>query len=153
MQESATDIPYDMQKLVGIVIPVLLLGFVAIIAPFAFLQKNVEPPYYPPPPGWESSVLIYLWGRGYSVAPPSLTFSLPFALMTLVYFVIQIAVSIRKMQSKYGVAIGIALLPIWVSVCHWIYGTLPDWSLIQLPILPIVGISMLLVVYWSQQRR
>jgi len=153
VQESNTADYYALKRLLGTYVAVILLGFVAIFSPFAVLRDNDAPLILPPPPGYEPSVMIYLWGRGYIVAPPSLYISLPFALMTLIYIVIQIVVSMRKMQAKYGVAIGVALLPIWVTVCHWIYGTLPDWSLIQLPILPIVGISMLLMVYWSQQRR
>jgi hypothetical protein len=162
MQDSTTDIPYDLQKLVGIVIPVLLLGFVAIISPFAVLRNNVGPPSYPPPPGWESSVTIYLWAARFSVAFIQGEYGLgggvtnlhtiPFVIMTFIYIVIQIAVSDRKLRATSGMAIEILLFLIWVSVCQLIYGSLQDWTLIQIPLLPIAGISFLLVVYWNQLR-
>jgi len=145
------------------IVSVILLGIVAIFSPFAVLRNYNAPHIYPPPPGWEPGVAIYLWAAQFSIANIQDEYSLGngvtnlhallFVIMTLIYFVIQIAVSMRIMQAKYGVAIEIGLFLIWISICQMIYGTLQDWTLIQTPLLPIVGISILLVAYWYQYRR
>ncbi len=143
------------------VVSVILLGVVAIFSPFAVLRNYDAPHILPPPPG--SSVTIFLWAARFGIANIQEEYSLGggvtnlhaflFVIMTLIYFVIQIAVSMRRMQAKYGVAIEIALFLIWVPVCQLIYGALQDWTLIQIPLLPIVGISILLVAYGFQERR
>jgi hypothetical protein len=162
VQESTTVESTDIQRLVRISIPILFLGIIAILSPFAILLNNVAPPYDPPPPGWDSWVMIYLWAARFSVGfiqdrygfgGVTNLHTIPFVIMTLIYLVIQIAVSMRKMQAKYGVAIEIVLFLIWVAVCQLIYGTLQDWTLIQMPLLPIAGISILLVAYGNQRRR
>ena len=144
------------------IVSVILLGIVAIFSPFAVLRNYDAPHILPPPPGWEPSVTIYLWAAQFGIANIQDEYSLGggvtnlhallFVIMTLIYFVIQIAVSMRRMQAKYGVAIEIALFLIWVPVCQLIYGSLQDWTLIQIPLLPIVGISILLVAYGYQYR-
>jgi hypothetical protein len=154
MQESAAINTNDLQRLVAIIVTVFLLGIVAIMSPFAILQSNDPPPYYPPPPGWYSSYSVYLWFARYNVAFIRLEYSvesvtnlhtLPFVIMTFIYFIIQIVVGLRKMEAKYGAAIELVLFPIWVTVCQLIYGTLQDWTLIQIPIIPITGILILVV--------
>ena len=160
MEESPVDNSYDMRRLIGIIIPVLLLGFVAISIPFAVLESNEPPPYYPPPPGWESTVTIYLWAARFSSVFIQIEYDLgggvthlhviPFVIMTALYFLIHIAVGLRKVSARHGAGIDVIFLIVWVSVCHLIYGTLEEWSLFQMPILPIVGISILLFVYGSQ---
>ena len=163
MQESTTVESTDIQRLVRISIPILFLGIIAILSPFAILLNNVAPPYDPPPPGWDSWVMIYLWAARFSVGfiqdryglggGVTNLHALLFVIMTISYLVIQITVSIRKIQIKYGVATEIVLFLIWVAVCQLIYGTLQDWTLIQMPLLPIAGISILLVAYGNQCRR
>jgi hypothetical protein len=154
MQESSSTNFYDLQRLIAVIVTVLLLGIVAFMSPFAMLLSNDPPPYYPPPPGWGSSVTIYLWAARFDVAPIRIEYSvggvtnfhsLPFLLMTLIYFAIQIAVGMRKMRGKHGAAIEIVLLLTWITVCQLIYGTLQDWTLTQFPLLPITGILVLLV--------
>jgi len=153
MQETTTIESWDIHSLVKISIPVLFLGIIAILSPFAILLRNVAPPYDPPPPGWESSSSVFIWGRSFSVAPPAVLIAGPFVGMTLIYVAIHIVVSMRKMPAKYGVVSEIILFLIWVSVCQMIYGTLEGWTLTQFPLLPIVGISFLLVVYRYQLRQ
>lgn len=145
------------------IVSVILLGIVAIFAPFAVLRNYDAPHSLPLPPGSESSVAIFLWGARFGIANIQEEYSLGggvtdlhallFVIMTLIFFVIQIAVGMEKLQAKYGVAMEIGFFLIWVSVCQLIYGTLQDWTLIQIPLLPIVGISILLVAYGYQYRR
>jgi len=159
MQEPPAAQPYEIREFIGIIIPILLLGFVAIASPFAVLQNNEPPPYYPPPPGWESSVTIYLWAARfpsafiqteYSVGGVTNLHTIPFVIMAVLYSIIHIAVGLRKVPARSSAGIGVMVFIIWMITCHLIYGTLQEWSLIQLPILPIVGVLILLVVYGGQ---
>ena len=149
MQESAVVKSDNMQRLVGIFVPVFLFIFVATRSPFAILRRIALPPD-PTPPGWYSSLAIFLWGE--IGARPTLLIASPFVIMTIIYVGIQVAVSMREFPAKYGVLSGIVLLVIWVTVCQMIYGTLQDWTLVQVPILPLVGIFFLLAIYWYQLR-
>ncbi len=159
MQESPISYSYDKQRLIGIIIPLLLLGFVAFASPIAVLVTTEEPPPFPPP-GWESSVTIYLWAARFTSAFIQTEYGLeggitnfhtiPFVIMTMLYFIIHIAVGLRIVPARYGAGVAVIVLIIWVTICHLIYGTLQEWSLIQIPILPIVGVTILLVVYGNQ---
>jgi hypothetical protein len=163
MQESVNADTYNKQKLVGILAPIALLCIVAILSPFAILLSNNAPPYYPPPPGWDSWVTIYLWTARFSIGFFQERYSLEggvtnlhallFVIMTIIYFEIQIATSIRKMQAKYSITIDGILFLVWVTVCQLIYGTFQDWTLIQVPVIPLAGISILLVSYGIQSKR
>ena len=154
MQESSAANTHDLQRLIAVIVTVFLLGIVALMSPFVMLLSNNPPPYYPPPPGWGSSVTIYLWAARFDVAPIRIEYSiggvtnfhaLLFVMMTLIYFAVQIAVGMKQMRGKHGAAIEIVLLLTWITVCQLIYGTLQDWTLTQVPILPITGILVLLV--------
>jgi hypothetical protein len=159
MQESPAAQPYEVRQFIGRIIPVLLLGFVAFVAPIAVLITTEEPPPFPSP-GWESSVTIYLWAARFTSAFIQTEYGLgggvtnlhtiPFIIMTVLYCIIHIAVGLRKVPARSGAGIDVMVLIIWVTLCHLIYGTLQEWSLIQIPILPIVGVSILLVVYGSR---
>ncbi|MFW9807173.1 MAG: hypothetical protein ACFFFK_10635 [Candidatus Thorarchaeota archaeon] len=159
MQDSPEERSHDIQGIIGIIIPMILLGFVAIFVPFVVLNNLNPPPYYPPPPGWESSVTIYLWAARFTSAFFQVEYgvggvtnlnTIPFVIMMALYFLIHIAVGLRKIPARYGAGIDVLILIVWISVCHLIYGTLEEWSLIQMPVFPIVGLSMLLLVYGSQ---
>lgn len=160
MQESYLKDSNDLRKLIGIIIPGLIVVIVAIVTPFVILFRNGVPPD-PPPPGWDSSVVIYLWAANFSIGHIQDRYilgdgvtnlhALIFVVMTLIYLIVQSTVIGRKLQAKYGLAIGIVLFLIWISVCQLIYGTLQDWTLIQIPLLPLVGISILLVGYGKQR--
>ncbi len=159
MQESPISDSYDKQRLIRIIIPVLLLGFVAFASPIAVLITTEEPPPFPLP-GWESSVTIYLWAARFTSAFIQTEYgfeggvtnlhTIPFIIMTVLYFIIHIAVGLRRIPARYGAGIDVMVLIAWVTICHLIYGTLQEWSLIQMPIIPIVGVAILLVVYGSQ---
>ena len=161
MQESNMNDSHDLRKLIGIVIPGLIVVIVAVVTPFVILLRNGVPPSDPPPPGWDSSVVIYLWAANFSIGHIQDRYilgdgvtnlhALIFVVMTLIYLIVQSTVIGRKLQAKYGLAIGIVLFLIWISVCQLIYGTLQDWTLIQIPLLPLVGISILLVGYGKQR--
>ena len=154
MQEAPVSNSPDMGRLIGIFIPVVLLGLVTFASPIALLVTTEEPPPFPPP-GWESSVTIYLWAARFSIAQFQDVYGLeggitnlhtaPFVIMTFLYFIIHVAVGVRRMPAKYGAIIDFILFLIWLVVCHLIYGNLPTWSLIQVPIIPIVGVALLLV--------
>lgn len=160
MQDSPEERPHDIQELIGIIIPVILLGFVAIFVPFAVLETTESPFYYPPPPGWHSSVTIYLWAArfelGFTVIEYGLgggvtnLYTIPFAIMTVLYFIVHIGVGLRRIPARYGAGIDFGVLLIWVAACQLIYGTLQEWTLIQVPILPMAGTLILLVAYGSQ---
>ncbi|MGD9395640.1 MAG: hypothetical protein PVJ05_04355 [Candidatus Thorarchaeota archaeon] len=154
MQQSSATNNSDLQRLVAIIVTVLLLGIIALMSPFAVLLNNNPPPYYPPPPGWSSSVTIYLWAAQFDAAHFQIEYSVggvmnfhtfPFVLMTLIYFAIQIVVGMKRVKIKYGAVVEIVLFLTWIAVCQLIYGTLQDWTLTQVPILPITGILVLLV--------
>jgi hypothetical protein len=161
MQESNLNGSYDIKKLIGITIPSLIVVIVAMVTPFVILLRNGVPPSDPPPPGWDSSVAIYLWAANFSIGHIQDRYilgdgvtnlhALIFVAMTLIYVIIQSIVIGRKLQVKHGVVIEIVLLLIWISICQLIYGTLQDWTLIQIPLLPLVGISVLLVLYGKQR--
>jgi hypothetical protein len=159
MQGDSLSNSYDIQKLIGIIIPVVFFVLVTINTPIAVLVTTEEPPPFPPP-GWESSVTIYLWAARFSIAQIQEIYGLeggitnlhttPFVIMTVLYFVIHVAVGMRRMPARYGAIIDFILFLIWIVVCHSIYGTLQTWSLIQVPIIPIVGMALLLVVYGNR---
>lgn len=117
MQEFTAANYYAQRRTVA---SVILLGIVTILSPIAVLRDYDAPHIFPPPPGWESSVTIYLWaaqsGTGYILDEYNLRggitnlHTLPFVIIALIFLVIQIAVGMRKMQVKYGVAIEIGFL-------------------------------------------
>ncbi|NHI89823.1 MAG: hypothetical protein EAX87_09885 [Candidatus Thorarchaeota archaeon] len=160
MQEYRVANSYDRRGMIGIIIPILLLGFVAIFMPFAVLETTAPPPYYPPPPGWHSTVTIYLWAARFDVGFTVIEYGLgggvtnfytiPFVIMTLLYFIVHIGVGLRRMPARYGAGFDFVVLLIWVAACQLIYGTLQEWTLIQVPILPMAGTLILLVAYGSQ---
>lgn len=137
-----------MRGLVGIVVPVFLLCFVSIFSPFAILNRNTPPPDLIPP-GWYSSVAIFLWGE--NRAQPTLAIASLFVVMTLICIGILIAVSMRKMLANYGVVSEIVLFLVWISVCQVTYGNLQGWTLVQVPVLPFLGITFLLTIYGYQR--
>jgi hypothetical protein len=159
VQESRVANSDDRRGVIGIIIAILLLGFVAIVTPFAVLETTASPPYYPPPPGWYSSVTIYLWaarfGVGFTLTEYGLgggvtnLYTTPFVIMTVLYFIIHISVGLRRVPARYGAVIDFAVFVIWVAACQLIYGTLQEWTLVQIPILPIAGTFILLVAYGS----
>lgn len=160
MQESRVANSYDWRGIIRIIIPILLLCFVAIFLPFAVLETAASPLYYPPPPGWHSSVTIYLWAArfdvGFTVIEYGLAggvtnlYTIPFVIMTVLYFIVHIGVGLSRLPARYGAGIDFVVLMIWMAACQLIYGTLQEWTLIQVPILPIAGIFILLVAYGSQ---
>lgn len=151
---------YDRRGIIEIIIAILLLSFVAIFAPFTVLETTALSPYYPPPPGWYSSVTIYLWAvrfdvghfqMGYTLAGGVTNlYTIPFVIMTVLYFIVHIGVGLRRLPARYGAGIDFVILMIWVAACQLIYGTLQEWTLIQIPILPIAGTFILLVAYGNQ---
>lgn len=162
MQESTmTNLPH-IQDTVRSVFPVLILGIIAIISPFAILIRNAAPPFDPPPLGWDSSVRIYLWAAWFSmgfiqeryVLGEGIThiYALPFVIMALIYCLFQITVSAGRIQVKHGLVAEIVLFLIWIFLCQAIYGTTQDWTLIQTPLLPITGLSVLLYAYKKERR-
>ena len=58
MQGFSADDHYAAQRTV---VSVILLGIIAIFSPFAVLRNYNVPRIFPPPPGWEPSVMIYIW--------------------------------------------------------------------------------------------
>jgi hypothetical protein len=150
---------YERQEIIGIIIPILLLGFIAIFMPFAVMETTAPPPYYPPPPGWHTTVTIYLWAARFDVGFTVIEYGLgggvtnfytiPFVIMTVLYFIVHIGVGLRRLSTRYGVGIDFAVFVIWTVTCQLIYGTLQEWTLIQIPILPIAGTFILLVAYGS----
>jgi hypothetical protein len=162
VQESTrTSLPHIQITVISF-FPVLLIGIMAIISPFAFLIRNAAPPFDPPPLGWDPSVRIYLWAAWFSIGfiqeryalEGGITqiYALPFVIMTFIYCLFQISVSAGKIQVKHGLVAEIILFLIWISLCQVIYGTTKDWTLIQTPLLPIVGISVLLYAYKKERR-
>jgi hypothetical protein len=151
---------YDRRGIIGIIIAILLLSFVAIFTPFAVLETTALPPYYPPPPGWYSSVTIYLWAVRFDVGHVQIEYTLaggltnlytiPFVIMTVLYFIVHIGVGLRRIPARYGAGIDFVTIMIWVATCQLIYGTLQEWTVIQIPILPVAGTFILLVAYGSQ---
>jgi hypothetical protein len=162
MQESTrVDLPH-IQDPVRSFFPVLILGIIAIISPFAVLIQNAVPPSDPPPLGWDSSVRIYLWAAWFSIGfiqegytlGGGIThiYALPFVIMTLIYCLFQISVCAGRIQAKQGLVAEIIIFLIWIFLCQAIYGTTQDWTLIQTPLLPIAGISILLYAYKKERR-
>ncbi|MFW9788587.1 MAG: hypothetical protein ACFFE2_10060 [Candidatus Thorarchaeota archaeon] len=160
MQESKVGNLGGISRLPGIIVPVILLGIVAIFSPIAYLETTETPPSDPPPPGWNTSVTIYLWVARFSSAYFQNMYGLgdgvtnlhttPFIVLTIIYVIIHFVVNMRRMKPKYGAGLGVVLFLIWVSICQLIYGTLQDWALIQIPILPLIGCCILFIGYLNQ---
>ncbi|MFO7835224.1 MAG: hypothetical protein R6V83_01095 [Candidatus Thorarchaeota archaeon] len=157
VSEAESETSHDIVKM-------RVLGFFAMIItliagfmiPYAILYNMEEPPVGGLPPGWTYSIRLYLGGADFGSGGFQETYSINglnqrdsalFFLLTLIASLQFISPARGKKRLLVHLIVLSVSLAIWILGVYFIYRQLSSWTVLPVPLTPVVAIIALLCVW------